>query len=119
MAKKNKSSKSWRGKNNKDKAKYKWYKYRRSELCAANWILTDNKREPEAPAEAEGERDVLEADVEVFGRHEQVKDEAGETHEQAGDYHGVGAVARHVHQQHVHQEPRCEGWPGARGGRER
>lgn len=71
--------------------------------------LTDYECEPEAPAKAECECDVLEANVEGLGRHEQVEDEASQTHEHASDYHGVGAVARHVHQQHIHQKPRGKG----------
>lgn len=80
-----------------------------SGLLRVRKSLTDNEREPEAPAKAEGQRDVLEADIEGLGRHEQVKDKAGEAHEHASDNHCVGTIARYIHQQHVHQKPRCEG----------
>lgn len=44
-------------------------------------VLTNDKREPEAPSEVELEGDILEAYVKRLGGHEEVEYEVGEPHQ--------------------------------------
>ena len=55
-------------------------------------------------------------DAELPVGQQPVVDAGGEEHGEAGEGHGVGAVAGDHHHQHVHDQPQHEGGPQEDGG---